>query len=287
MADSNMRAAIEAALATDPEDTAPAAEVTDDDAVAADDAQSEESTEGDDTADEATSPEGDEGPDEYFGVSLKGLSREERDAIVAGFTERDKFIQQLLRNKPEDAADEAPPADPPEDTGAVDDAEILKALGLDDPDDPYTEKAAQSALPLAKLVLSLQDEVSTLKQRTELEATERYWENTLTSLESQFGTLPVSHQEVMQQAANAGVGEPVDAFWRIMGPARQAVLAEVTKRREAVTTSMKKGAKANVRPADQASGSDVVEKFTDVRDATKSAIASLLKERGIALEENE
>lgn len=290
MADGNMRAAIAAALAEDTEETADtSAEVTVDEAAATDDAQSDDSTESNDTTDEATSTDdtADEGPDEYFGVKLTGLSKEDRDAVIAGFQERDKFIQQLLRNKPEDAAEESTTDSEAADTEEVGDDAILKALGLDDPDDPYAQNTAKVAVPLTKLVLELQDEVASLKGRTDADATERYWTSQLTQLERDYGPLPISHEELMRQAATAGVAEPVDAYWRVAGPARQQVMAEVTKRREALATARKAEAKGNVRPKDEAAGSEVIEKFADVRDATKSAITSLLKEKGIALEENE
>lgn len=288
----NMKEAIAAALA-DGEDTADqSAEVTPDETT---DAPAEDSTEDstdttEGTGDAATGDEP-EAPETYFGVDLTGLSKEDAAAIVAGFTERDKYIQQLLRNKPEDAADDAkddtkPPA--PADEEEVTDAAILQALGLDDVEDnPYAEKAAKAAVPLAKLVLSLQEEVTTLRERGELDALERHWTTTLTGLESKFGKLPATHEEVMQQAAAAEVGDPTDAFWRIMGPARQEVMSKVNERQAALAKSLKDGAKGSVRPKDETAGSEKPIEGQDVKTATKTALAALFKERGIALEDTE
>lgn len=257
-------------------------------AVVTPDAQGEESEET--PADEVGADESEAGdgtdedvPSEYYGVDLSALSAEERAAIVAGFQERDKFIQQLLRNKADEPA-EAPKAEDPGDAEASD-ADILQALGLDDPDDAYAEHTAKVALPLAKLVLSLQEEVSQVKARTELDATERYWQSSLDQLEAKHGGLPVSHAEVMKMAAEAGVGEPVDAYWRIMGPARQEVMAEVQKRRAVMERSLKQSAKGTVRPSTGADTTEAIIDAKDVKDATRQALSMLFRERGISVEE--
>lgn len=273
-----MRNALADALAPETADTAEEAEVTEEDeTVVAGETPPEETTE---TTDEAASEalEGTDAPAEYYGVDLSGLSTEERAAIVAGFQERDKFIQTLLRNKaeqPEDTKEETPDED------VLTDDDLLKALGLDDPDDPFAENTAKVAVPLAKLVLSLQEEVTGLKQRSDVDQTDRYWNSSLTELEGQFGKLPVSHDEVLKLAAEAGVAEPVDAYWRIMGPARQQVMAEVAKRRESIVKPLKDGTKGSQRPRGDAETSEKVIDAKDVNDAMRQALASLAKERGI------
>jgi hypothetical protein len=251
------------------------------------DAQAEESegatpVEGEEVTPEASDGTEDDAPSEYYGVDLSGLSSEERATIVAGFQERDKFIQQLLRNKVEEPEPEPAPSTDDELT----DADLLKALGLDDPDDAYAESTAKVALPLAKMVLSLQEEVTGLKQRTDVAATEQYWNQGLAALEDQFGKLPVSHDEVLKLSAEAGVSEPVDAYWRIMGPARQQVMAEVQKRREALVKPIKDGTKGSQRPSATADTSAAIIEAKDVKDAMRQALASLQKERGISLVED-
>ena len=291
MGNNDVRAIIEEALLPS-EDTAEEAEVTDEEAVVTPDAQGEESTEEDTSEaseDESEAQEGtDENtPTEYFGVNLEGLSAEDRATLIAGFQERDKFIQQLLRNKAEEPEESGPAKDASgDDAEDATDADILQALGLDDPDNPYAEYAAKVALPLSKLVLSLQSEVAEVKQRAEVDATGRYWDDSLTALEAQFGKLPVSHDDVLRQAAEAGVAEPVDAYWRIMGPARQQVMAEVQKRREAFETAQKKGAKGALRPAAQAETTEAIIDAKDGADAMRQAVTALFKERGITVVED-
>lgn len=271
-----MRDALESALLPAAEETgeepeAPAEEETDV-------TSSEEPTE--ETVSEA--PEGTDVPTEYFGVDLSKLDAAERAALVGEFQQRDKFIQQLLRNKPEEAAAAETSS---EDDGTISDQELLAALGLDDPDDPYAETTAKVALPLAKLVLNLQEEVTSLKQTSDVERTERFWESSLTGLETKFGALPVSHDEVFKLAAEAGVGDPTDAYWRIMGPARQEVMVEVQRRREAIVKPIKDGAKGNVRPKTDAETSETPVVAKDVNEAMRLAIAKLAKERGITFQE--
>lgn len=263
-------------------------EATDDEAAVTPEAQGDESAESTDevAAETSEAPEGtdEDANTEYYGVDLSGLSAEERASIIAGFQERDKFIQQLLRNKPEGEAEaEATPPDPGDEE--VSDDDLLKALGLDDPDDPYVEHSAKVALPLAKLVLDLQDRVQDLSNRAELDATERYWNQSLDGLEAQYGKLPASHEEVMKQAASAGVGDPTDAYWRIMGPAKQQVMAEVDKRRATFEKTLKQGAKGTVRPASQTDASEKIIDAKDAKDAVRMAFAQLSKERGLDLPE--
>jgi hypothetical protein len=285
-AQSDYRALMEQALEAPDEGTADEAEATETDEVDTPDAQGDEEaaddegsegTEEPETADNESDGTGEDVPDEYFGVDLSGLSAEERASIIAGFQERDKFIQQLLRNQaePEAKADEGTSDDEP----ATDD-DLLKALGLDDPDDPYAENTAKVALPLAKMVLQLQETVEGLQQQTTVQATERYWTDSLNELESKFGALPVSRDELFKLAADAGVAEPVDAYWRVMGPARQQVLAEVQKRRDAETARLKKGTKGTVRPKDTASATEAPIKAKDVKDAMKQFRARFERERG-------
>lgn len=222
----------------------------------------------------------DDTPTEYYGVDLSGLPAAQRAEIIAHYQGQDKFIQQLLRNQAEAKAEEGEKTPDPGDE-EVSDTDLLKALGLDDPDDPYAENTAKVALPLAKMVLGLQQEVQDLTTRTTVSETERYWETSLNALEAQFGKLPVSRDEVFAEAAKAGVAEPVDAYWRIMGPARQQVHAEVQKRRAELETSLKQGAKGARRPAADADTADVPIVATDVKDAMKQALAAIGKERGI------
>jgi hypothetical protein len=263
------------ATAEEAERTEPEAEGTQQEETQASEAREEQSAE-ETTADN-------EVPTEYFGVDLSDLPPDARKEVIAGYQERDKFIQQLLRDKadsPDGAEPTAEAATPSESEGEVSDADILQALGIDPENDPFAEHTAKAALPLAKMVLSLNEQVAQLTQQNEVSATERYWETSLTALEGQYGKLPVGRDEVLKLAADAGIAEPMDAYWRIMGPGRQEVFSEVQKRRAELEQTLKRSAQGTTRPSNQADASDKVIEAKDVNEAMRIALDQLAKERG-------
>jgi hypothetical protein len=230
-----------------------------------------------------------EPPTEYFGVPLDGLPPEVRSSIIEGYQERDKFIQQLLRDKATPPGD-AGPADPaaPADAGAapeeVSDKDILEALGLDP---EFETPESKAVVALARMTLSLQNSVQDVSSKAQLEATERYWETSLTALESKYGDLPpgISHDDVLREAAKANIAEPLDAYWRIMGPGRAAVMAEVTKRRADMAETLKHGTQGQKRPSNEADTSEKIIEAKDSKSAVKMAFSQLVKEQGLQLPE--
>jgi hypothetical protein len=231
-----------------------------------------------------------EPPTEYFGVPLDGLPPEARAEIISGYQERDQFIQKLLRDKAVPAPAEAtPPADPapaPADAGPEDlsDKEILETLGLDP---EFETPETKAIVALARMNVTLHEQVTAVSTKSQLNETERYWETSLSALEQQYGTLPpgISHDDVLREAANANIAEPMDAYWRIMGPGRSAVLAEVTKRRAAMEEALKKGTQSQRRPSSEADTSEKIIDAKDSKSAVKMAFAQLVKEQGLTLPE--
>jgi len=280
------------------EDTAAEAEVTETGSEAAQEsgaetteaAEAAETTETPSEGEAEASAETTEAPTEYFGIDLSALSSEERASIIAGYADRDKHIQQLLREKAaaktaEADSTESPAAPAPADTEVVDeasDADILAALGLDPENNPDDAIAAKSAVPLARMALQLQAEVEGLKAKGLESETAVLWETSLTSLEAQYGALPedLTHEDVMQQAAKAGIAEPVDAYWRIMGPARAEVLAAVKARREAATAKLKTPQAAQTRPKTDAPTQPGPLESKDVKSATTEAINRIMRDKG-------
>jgi hypothetical protein len=246
-----------------------------------------EGTDGESAAtSEATTPAGDEGtedvPTEYFGQDLSEFEPEVRKAIIEMVAPRDKHIQKLLRENAEKAGEAAPGETPeaapaaPAAPAEVSDAEILEALGLNAEDDSPEAKAI---IGLAKFNLDLQNEVKAMASKTEVRETEVLWETQLTALEKEYGDLPVDRTEVFKRAVENGIVEPVDAYWRIMGPARQDLMAEVKKRREAATEQLAKGQKP-VKPTTSAKTEPEGLESVEVGDAIKEAFGKLTKEHG-------
>ena len=239
------------------------------------------------TAPPATTP-GDEVPKSYFEVDMEDLPPEARAKVIEAVKGRDDFIQKLLRDKAAPVeAGATPPADPPAPAGDpedLSDKEILETLGLDP---EFETPETKAIVALARMNVALHEQVNTVSEKSQLNETERYWETSLTALENQYGTLPpgVTHDDVLREAANAKIAEPMDAYWRIMGPGRAAVLAEVTKRRAEMAESLKKGTQSQKRPSGEADTSEKIIDAKDSKSAVKMAFAQLVKEQGLALPE--
>jgi hypothetical protein len=240
-----------------------------------------ESTETEGTAaaaDEAT----EEVPTEYFGQDLSEFEPDVRKAIIEMVAPRDRHIQQLMREKasaPEPAAEAAPPEPPaPAEDTEVTLEEVAKTFGYD-LDDPTQADVAKAMVPATQLIVSLKQEVDQLKTSDSVRAAEVYWTQGLSGLESQFGQLPegVTHDEVIRIAAENGIAEPVDAYWRIMGPARQAVMDEVRARREAVTTTLKKTS-TQAKPKSTTDTVPTGPTASNVKDATAQVFEQLKRE---------
>lgn len=278
------------------EDTAAAevAEVTETAASseAAADVTTEEVDSGDTSAEDeaaaAAEVTADDVPLEYYGIELVGTA-EERQATIDALSGRDKHIQQLLREKAEGKKVETtePPAEANDDTAPAvvaeaSDEEILEALGLNPQDEDMTDPRIQAIIGLGKFSLSLKSEVESMQQTSAVRETEVLWETSLTALEAQYGALPtgITHDEVIAEAAKNSIAEPVDAYWRIMGPARAEVLAAVKARRDTATEALKRGQGA-AKPRSSAKTEPAGLKATNVKDAVKEAMLNLQKEKGL------
>lgn len=244
----------------------------------------------DEAADEAGAAlNEDDVPKTYFGEDLSAFPAEVRRSVIDAYQERDKFIQQLLREKAAaESGETSKPDEPTTEEPELTDKDLLDALGINPEDDPYAEQTAKVALPLAKLVLQLQDQVTNLSTRTELDSTRQYWTTSLAALETQYGAFPaeMTHEDVMKEAASRGIAEPMDAYWAVVGPARQSVIAEVNKRRAQLDADRKKDTQGTTRPKGQADTSDKPIEAENTKEAVKAAFAQIVKERGYRLEDD-
>lgn len=263
------------------------------------DASSAASAEGQDDAaqeggaDEAETPDDTEGtaeiPDDYFGFDLSPYTPEQREAIVAQLEKRDDFIGKLLRD------DAAPEGEQPKDeaepvsTDLSDDAiiEALKGLGLD-PEDPSSEPVFQGLIPVVRKQVEQDQKLASLYETIELQELDRSWRSSLSGLEKEYGSLPakVTHDRVMEFAAENGIANAYDAYWRIVGPARsaleQAGKAHRSSPAEAkAALAAKKKAAASTRPSATDSDADAALESKDAKGATKEVALRLLKQMGI------
>jgi hypothetical protein len=217
-----------------------------------------------------------EAPTEYFGLDLSDLEPERRLEIIEGMRKRDDTIGKLLRER---ASEEAPVVEAaPEETAELSDEDIAKLLGLDT-DNPFDE-TAKITIPLVRQQLAQQKQIEALVESQELGEIDRSWRQGLSAMEREFGSFPteLDHDRVMEFAAENGVASPQDAYWRIMGPGKAALSADLTLARDkSKVLADKKRAAASTRPgSSNADGNAPLEGKT-VKEATKEAVRRLLQ----------
>jgi hypothetical protein len=223
--------------------------------------------------------EGTEVEDEdFFGVTISGTA-EQRDAIKDVLKKQNDFIGKLLREKTEEEGSKADAEEAPAPEEITDEA-ILQVLGLD-PDDPFDEKTAKVTLPLVRKQLAQDQLLSQLIETQELQEIDRTWRSGLSAMEKEFGALPkeVTHDRVMELAADEGITSPLDAYWRIVGPARASLSAVMQRESDEERTARKKAA-TTTRPTSTEAEGEPSLKSKNTKDATKEAASALLTKLG-------
>ncbi len=246
---------------------------------------SEASSEGQSASDETpevpTPTEALEGTEEteYFGYVLPpDLTPEQRSELLAELKKRDDHIGKLLRGKDPEAP--APVAEAEEPPAELTDEEILQALGLD-PNHPFMEETAKAVLPMARKQIQQDQMLSQLLEMQELAEIDRTWRSSLSGLEKEFGSLPqnVDHDAVMEYAAENGLTSPIDAYWRIAGPGRQAVEALAAERVKKLNEA--KAASSGTRPGSARADEEAPLESKTTKGATREAATRLLRELGL------
>ncbi len=237
---------------------------------------------GEDTSEATVEGTDEEVPTEYFGLDLSGLEPKQRAEIIGELRKRDDHIGKLLRDRNADSVETEPETGEPETPSEPTDEEILSALGLDPENNPFDEQAAKVALPLVKRQLQQDRTLAALIEQQELAEIDRSWRQSLSGLEREFGPLPadIDHDKVMEFAAESGIGNPVDAYWRIVGPGR-AALTDAMKRLEKEQRTAAKKAAATTRPKAVEAEDDPALKATTVKGATREVARRLLADLGL------
>lgn len=238
--------------------------------------------------DTSEAPEGtEEFPDTYFGLDLSALSQEQRANIVGELRKRDDHIGKLLRERvPGETAETEPSVETEEAPEELTDEAILQALGLD-PENPMQEDAIRVALPLVKKQVAQDQQLSTLMETLELQEIDRTWRQALSGMEREFGTLPteLDHDSVMQYAAENGITNPMDAYWRIVGPGRAALQEAITKtsaaKKASTETNAAKKAASTTRPASTDADDDSPVEGKNVKEATAEAAKRIMAQLGL------
>jgi len=178
----------------------------------------------------------DDVPTEYFGEQLGDLPPEVRQRIIDTYKAKDSRITKLEQRLAEQRkAEEENPAsgrgeEAPELPPIPSDEEILALYDIT-PDHPYYEVAKAVALPLAKQNLILAGNFETMKQQVEADQAWNVWNDTLDSLESEYGKLPVERDVIFEFAAEQGIYDPEVAYMKMAFAAKKVIGDAATQER--------------------------------------------------------
>ena len=220
-----------------------------------------------------------DGPSEYFGYKLPpDLTPEQRGEFISELKKRDDTIGKLLRGK--DANEPAVVQEQQTTPEPMTDAEILQAFGLD-PENPFDEQTAKAIVPLVRKQIEQDNVLAHLIEIQELNDIDRTWRGTLAAMEQEFGVLPteVTHDSVMEFAADNNIQSPVDAYWRIVGPGRQIVEGLVSQRK--LVKNADKASASSTRPGGAIADGDAPLESKTTKGATKEAATRILRDLGL------
>lgn len=225
-----------------------------------------------------TEPAGDV-PSELFGVDLSRLPDEDRAVFIREWTEQNKTISRLQREKAAASKnEEAPPAKETEpDVSQFSDEEIATALGLD-PED-LDAPGVRASIALARGYAELRGQVATVVETTKAAETRTTWDSKLAELEGRYGELPVSHEQLQEWAKGEGVSDPEAAYWKAVGPIRFEVREMLDKRMKDVRTAGKKSA-TTPRPTSSTPTTDAPLTSKDAKSAVAEAFRRAAQEKG-------
>ena len=231
----------------------------------------------------------DDVPTSYFGVDLSGLPADQRAEIISGWTERDRRLNTLQREKAELTATKpaepapAPAAPEPEPEYPASDADLAEALGLDleDPDD---EKAARTAIPLARTILELKAQVDGIASQNQAASAAQQFTASLSGLEKEYGELPVEQRATFIETAVSKGLDAEAAYWAAVGPTRLAIMQDVTKRLADLQAG-RKAESTTPRPSGSVPVEQVGLEAKDTKSAVAEAAALAAKELGIDWDE--
>lgn len=219
-----------------------------------------------------------EPPTEYFGVDLSGLPADQREELIAQWSERDRLINTLQRGQATEPPAQAPaaPAAPPtpvapEPEPELSDADLAEAFHLD-LEDPADEKTAQVAIPLARTILLLKEQVEGLAAGTAAKDARAEFTSGLSKLETEYGVLPSDSRAALVEAAVTRGIDADSAYWAAVGPTRLAVMQDVTER----LTKLQAQGKASATTPRPGTNVPVEQRALESKD-TKSAVAEAAK----------
>ncbi len=232
-------------------------------------------------------------PTSLFGIDLSELPDDAaREKFITEFAETQAAFGKLQRENAElKKAQETPPvvASAPvveteqPDYSVLSDEQLAEALGID-LESAIDPQATKLNLALTRKVLELTQTVEAVSTNTAATEMQRTWEATLARLESDYGELPVSREEVLRTAVASGITDPEAAYWAQAGPIRFQVAKALDERLKADRKAGKLGA-TTPRPSSSSGVQPAPLESKNVKDAVKEAAQAAMTQLGITFKE--
>jgi hypothetical protein len=213
--------------------------------------------------------------DSYWGTDLTGIPVERKAAIIRHLSQQDGTIRKL-QAKLAEPMEPAPVDDtPPEE---VTDEQLLTVLGLD-PEDFMDEKARGAMVALARNQLALEDQVTQLTAGEQTRAAQTAWNAQLDELESTYGKLPGTREEVLRYAIREGAVTPADLYFKLTAPVKREVESVAAAARREAAKRVESG---GLKPRSSSAAPAAVKPGMNMRDAVKAAAMEAQKETGLS-----
>jgi hypothetical protein len=123
----------------------------------------------------------------------------------------------------------------------------------------------------------LEDQVATLTNREQVRDYQSSWNAELDTLESTYGELPGTREEVLRYALREEVMTPADLYFKLTAPVKREVESLAAKARR---DAGKREQSAGVKPRSSSAEPAAVQPGMSMRDAVKAAAMAAQKETG-------
>jgi hypothetical protein len=215
-----------------------------------------------------------EATDSYWGTDLTGVPVERKAALIRHLSQQDSTISKLQAKLAEPL--EVPEAST-EEVEEVTDAQLLAVYGIDPEDFSIPDAMKGAIIRQARNQLALEDQVATLTNREQVRDYQSSWNTELDTLESTYGELPGTREEVLRYALREEVLTPADLYFKLTAPVKREVESLAAKARR---DAGKREQSAGVKPRSSSAEPAAVQPGMSMRDAVKAAAMAAQKETG-------
>lgn len=212
--------------------------------------------------------------DSYWGTDLTGVPVERKAALIRHLSQQDSTISKLQAKLAEPL--EVPTVD---DTPApeVTDAQILAVYGIDPEAFDVPDAIKGAIVQQGRNQLALEDQVASLTTREAGREFQAAWNTELDTLESTYGELPGTREEVLRYALREEVVTPADLYFKLTAPVKREVESLAAKARRDAAKRVESG---GLKPRSSSAEPAAVQPGMSMREAVKAAAMEAQKETG-------